>query len=127
MISEPNTYLLSPNYYNDERLAVIAEVDEKDQISEASLSCRESSNSLCQKLEQERRKISSDSTKTKPISSLALTPTAQKTSFIYQKGKIHLKIRIIFLLFRSSDFASKHTKLTTSNISNIKLIGITKN
>jgi hypothetical protein len=92
MVGDSNTYLLSPNYYNDERLAVIAEVDEKDQVSEASMTGLESSNSLHQKLEQERRKLSSDSAnRSKPTSS-APTPTAQKASFLFQKGIYNIHV-----------------------------------
>jgi hypothetical protein len=74
MINQPNTYLLSPNA----RLAVIAEVEEKDLVSEASI--RESSNSLSQRVEHEKRRLSSDSINNKPAQSI------QKTSFICQKG-----------------------------------------
>ncbi|KAI6191243.1 hypothetical protein M3Y97_00207200 [Aphelenchoides bicaudatus] len=88
--SDSNTYLLSPNYYFDERLAVIAEVDEKDQVSETSLSHFESSNSINQRLEQEKRKLSAESANRNKQPMLAPTSAVQKATIICQKDQVIL-------------------------------------
>lgn len=83
---EPNVCLLSPNYYFDERLAVIAEVDEKDHQSEASNF--ESNNSINQRLENEKRKFSTDS----GTELSAVVAAVQKNSLLYQKGVRYLEL-----------------------------------
>ncbi|KAI6243752.1 hypothetical protein M3Y99_00038900 [Aphelenchoides fujianensis] len=61
LVHEPNAYLLSPHYFTDERLAVIAEVDEKDQLSVNSSSGVESGSNPPRSASAEPRKLSGDS------------------------------------------------------------------